>query len=496
MEVDDADDAHIDELIKRSSLGAPGARELRERTSRAQTEVVHQIIELRARMARPKDSGDAVDAARSLAQLLRRLGYNAQADQVMHEAFTGPETGMAGYLTQVFEHLECAVRADQAMQSPVGVSQTEIHRPAVRESMIFGGRWQLVCDKLPQGERGNHAQIWLAKDITGDHPGDVVVKVAEANDEAARAALTVVVGSALPPHERPYVVEVLGYGYTDGLMWMAMPYYRHGNLLRHFHGQSPQRTVRQVLTVADHVLAALESEPTRAHGDVKATNIVIDRIEPVRRRGVPEFVDLHIRLIDWGTFGQPATALTGSNGTPHWRAPEQRSGALPDARSDLYAVGVLLYWLLSGVMPFQRECGPTFTEEDVDRLHRRGRQPTRLDDIHPGVPSALARFVDQLLDPHPDRRMPSVPVGRVVGVARYKLGRIFAAVERSVRIRRAEIVVPTLHAGGQPPTGATPAPQPGGTPPDSPPFHTGPGRPYNVSPPSRYEHAGTWPPVR
>jgi hypothetical protein len=142
----------------------------------------------------------------------------------------------------------------------VGAWKTELHR-SLRESTLLGKRWRLVRDELPRGERGNHAQVWLAKDIPGAYPSDVVVKLAERNGESAREAHTVG-GSALPPRECPYAAEILDHGYADGLAWTVMPYYRHGNLLQHFRGEPATRAVRQVLAVADHVLAALCMDPS------------------------------------------------------------------------------------------------------------------------------------------------------------------------------------------------------------------------------------------
>src|SRR5579859_4420526 len=85
-----SDDAAFDELIEKSSLGTPGARQLRARTSESHAGVVRQIIRLRNVMAHGSRD-ETVSAANALLQLFRDLGYDEQVEQVLAEAFPGQE---------------------------------------------------------------------------------------------------------------------------------------------------------------------------------------------------------------------------------------------------------------------------------------------------------------------------------------------------------------------------------------------------------------------
>jgi hypothetical protein len=85
-----SDDAAFDELIEKSSLGTPGARQLRARTSESHADVVRQIIKLRNVMAHGSRD-ETVGAANTLLQLFGDLGYDEQVQRVLAEAFPGQE---------------------------------------------------------------------------------------------------------------------------------------------------------------------------------------------------------------------------------------------------------------------------------------------------------------------------------------------------------------------------------------------------------------------
>ena len=134
------------------------------------------------------------------------------------------------------------------------------------------------------------------------------------------------------------------------------------------------------------------------HGDVKPSNLLVDRSG-------------HVRLIDLG-FARPikadrpcSLASEYLTGTPEYMAPEKlcgRHGGLAHAgtlaATDLYSLGVTMYRLLSGRLPFQSE-----TAEGLMRLHRSARPP-RLERHCPDIPPLLARLVERLLAKQPIRR--------------------------------------------------------------------------------------------
>jgi serine/threonine protein kinase len=135
------------------------------------------------------------------------------------------------------------------------------------------------------------------------------------------------------------------------------------------------------------------------HRDLKASNISVG--------GPPE--DPVIKLLDFGIAkltqvdpSAPGLTVQGSRlGTPYAMAPEQIRGDLVDQRADIYALGVLVYQMLTGTYPFTAS-----SPREIERLHLEAipPRPSRLAPVSP----ALEAVVLRCLEKRPDQRFPSV----------------------------------------------------------------------------------------
>jgi len=182
----------------------------------------------------------------------------------------------------------------------------------------------------------------------------------------------------------PNSVGVIDFGKTeDGQLYLVMEFLRGKDLARVDYEEGPL-SFRRIVSILRQVLAALfEAHHLEIiHRDLKPENIIL---EPVRTGG--DFV----KVVDFGLAKMKVEAAIPSItspgivcGTPEYMSPEQGRGDPLDARSDLYAVGVIFYQLLTGKLPFE------------------GDSPTQV---------VLRHITDAPADPRsvaPDRQIPAV----------------------------------------------------------------------------------------
>jgi serine/threonine-protein kinase len=153
----------------------------------------------------------------------------------------------------------------------------------------------------------------------------------------------------------PNSVGIIDFGKTpDGQLYLVMEFLRGRDLARVTHEEG-SLSFRRIVDVLKQTLAALAEAHSEniIHRDLKPENIIL---EPVRSGG--DFV----KVVDFGLAKmraetqQPGITSPGIVcGTPEYMSPEQARGDPLDARSDLYSMGVLLYQLLTGRLPFEAE---------------------------------------------------------------------------------------------------------------------------------------------
>jgi serine/threonine-protein kinase len=193
--------------------------------------------------------------------------------------------------------------------------------------------------------RGGMASVYLATDTRLDR--SVAVKVmhpAYAEDPAFLARFTREARAAAGLNH-PDVVSVYDQGSDDGHPFLVMELVP-GQTLRDVLRSRGRLTAGQALAVMDHVLAALGAAHAAGivHRDVKPENVLVTP-------------DGRVKVADFGLARAAANStVTGSSttllGTVAYLAPEQVRDGVADARSDVYATGVMLFELLTGAPPF------------------------------------------------------------------------------------------------------------------------------------------------
>ncbi|CAN5327247.1 hypothetical protein BH09GEM1_BH09GEM1_41050 [soil metagenome] len=204
--------------------------------------------------------------------------------------------------------------------------------------------------------RGGMATVYVARDVKHDRL--VALKVLDPELGAMLGAerfLTEIRVTAGLQH--PNILPLFDSGESDGRLWYVMPFVA-GESLRARLDRDGALPIEEAMRVVDAVAAALDHAHRHGivHRDVKPENILLsDGVPVVADFGIAKLVAERQRA-NVGT-NAALTQIGMSLGTPAYMSPEQAMGeAEVDGRTDVYALGVLLYEMLAGALPFT---GPT-----------------------------------------------------------------------------------------------------------------------------------------
>jgi len=188
-----------------------------------------------------------------------------------------------------------------------------------------------------------------------------------------------------------YVVPIFDWGEAkDGTYYIVMEYVPDGNLrdrLKNEGRLAPETSVEVALQVAEALQAA--HQRGIIHRDVKPRNILIAGSG-------------HIKVADFGIArAVESTTISHSGdilGSVKYMSPEQAAGEQVGPESDLYSLGVVLYEILTGRVPFDAT-----TPADVATEHA-SKPPSRLRELNPHVPEGLDAIIMRLLATNPEDR--------------------------------------------------------------------------------------------
>ncbi len=150
----------------------------------------------------------------------------------------------------------------------------------------------------------------------------------------------------------PHILQLIEYGDEQGLLYLVMPFIEGGTLTSYLRRSLPD--LHDVAAIYQQLLDAVEyaHDEGLIHRDIKSSNVLLEQ----RRSGTP-----YVYLADFGLVRTSRQAeleqagipipLDQVPGTPHYMAPEQTRGIVTTA-SDIYALGVLLYQVLTGELPY------------------------------------------------------------------------------------------------------------------------------------------------
>jgi serine/threonine-protein kinase len=195
---------------------------------------------------------------------------------------------------------------------------------------------------------GGMATVYLAEDLK--HERQVAIKVLRPELAAMLGAerfLAEIKTTANLQH--PHILPLFDSGEADTFLFFVMPYI-DGETLRDRIDREKQLPVGEAVAIASKVAGALQTahEKDIVHRDIKPANILL------LANGEPLVADFGIALAVQEAGGGRLTETGLSLGTPYYMSPEQATADRdPDARSDIYSLGCVLYETLTGEPPFQ-----------------------------------------------------------------------------------------------------------------------------------------------
>jgi serine/threonine protein kinase len=288
--------------------------------------------------------------------------------------------------------------------------------------MVLNDRWRIYAPL--NADASAMATLYKAYELA-DPATNVVAKVFhQANSDPQRFRTFLREVRSMRLHH-PHIGQILASGQDrrSQAVYLISPLYQPGSLNLHLQQRAGAGVaLKWGLQVLDQVLAGLQTAALSniIHLDIKPQNIVLDGLT-------------NIRIIDWGMSqlhqAGKSVSTVSPGGTKWFASPEQlgATDAAPSTLSDLYGVGALAYWLLTGLAPLRREL-ETAVSADADLLQVRhlmqaGTRPERADHLTPDVPERLGRLIDQWLSYTPTDRIPhGMDPTAALGWARTALG--------------------------------------------------------------------------
>ena len=181
----------------------------------------------------------------------------------------------------------------------------------------------------------------------------------------------------------PNVLRVYDFGVADGSKFLTMQYVPGADLASMLQGRTP--SISETESILGQICQGLDAAHRAGvvHRDLKPSNIMLDS------QGRVFITDFGIAKSTQDTFITKAGSLLG---TPAYMSPEQVKGEPVDRRSDIFSLGIILYQMLTGRLPYPGDAS-------YEVLARRFKPPPRVESLNPKVPEKLAKITRGCLAP-------------------------------------------------------------------------------------------------
>jgi serine/threonine-protein kinase len=237
---------------------------------------------------------------------------------------------------------------------------------------------------------GGMAQVFRARDTKLNR--DVALKIIRPNAANSEEFLKRFEREArtVAGLSHPHILKIFDYGQVDGLVYLVMELMTGGSLADQIAKGAlrPDQAERWLTHIAD----ALDYAHRQGivHRDLKPQNVLLDT------GGNAFLTDFGIaKIMDGSAFTTSSISMTGAGvviGTPAYMAPEQWTGDTVDARTDIYALGIMLFEMLTGTVPFSGDTPFRLMYQHVND------RPTPLRMLRADIPYGLQGVIDKALE--------------------------------------------------------------------------------------------------
>lgn len=234
----------------------------------------------------------------------------------------------------------------------------------------------------------------------------------------------------------PNIVTVHDVGSDSDTHFMVMEFVEGQDLKKILRGAGLM-PVDQALSVAVQICAGIgfAHRSGFVHADVKSQNILMTR-------------DRSVKVADFGIAQALSDTLPARQqqivwGSPHYYSPEQARGLRPTPAADVYSIGVVLFEMLTGELPYKGD-----NPQELAQAHVNRRVPHVID-VNPAVPENISKIIHRVMQKEPEARFRTADqLGKVLGSLRDH-SRAWTSVSPARRPARQSVPAPSLSAGQQ-----------------------------------------------
>lgn len=257
------------------------------------------------------------------------------------------------------------------------------------KGMVFADRYKLV-DFIGQG---GMSLVYRAVDIRTGHSVAIKILKSEYNSDKEfleRFQREAQAASLMSHHN---IVNLLDVGVEGEFRYLVLEYVS-GSTLKEIIQKRGQLGAQTAIQIAVRILSALQHAHDNGiiHRDIKPQNVLVN-------------ADGHIKVADFG-IARMTNAFTISKGdtvvgSVHYSSPEQATGSVVEATSDIYSTGIVLYEMLTGRVPFVGDTPVSVAMQQINAA------PPPVTDFNPSVPPAVVAVVMRALEKSPKKRYQS-----------------------------------------------------------------------------------------